>query len=58
MNSNKVIIQQILKIIKGNAEDKRLEVQLMIDNQKYFAQLKRYSYQNKRLFNKKKNQWK
>jgi hypothetical protein len=44
-----------MKIIKRNGGDKRLEVQLMINNQKYFAQLKRYNYLNKRLFNKKKN---
>ena len=30
-----------MKIIKRNGGDKRLEAQLMINNQKYIAQLKR-----------------
>lgn len=50
---NKVIIL----IIKGDGGDKILEAQLMINNQKYFAQLRRYNYQNKRLFNYKINKW-
>ena len=46
-----------MKIIKGEGGDKRLEAQLMINNQKYFARLRRYNYQNKRLFNYKINKW-
>ena len=47
-----------MKIIKRDGGDKKLEVQLMINSQKYFAQLRRYNYPNQRLFNKKKNKWK